>query len=106
MEILTWILWGLFVGAMARLLKPGRMQIGILPTMFIGVTGSVLGGLVADRVVGIGDGDDFDLGSFFIAVLTSIVLLAIYGAWDRALGSGLDERRKAKADLKAGGGRR
>jgi uncharacterized membrane protein YeaQ/YmgE (transglycosylase-associated protein family) len=106
MEILTWVLWGLFVGAIARLLKPGRMKIGILPTMFIGVTGSVLGGLVADRALGIGGGDDFDLGSFFIAVLTSIVLLAIYGAWDRALGSGLDERRRAKGDLKAGGGRR
>jgi uncharacterized membrane protein YeaQ/YmgE (transglycosylase-associated protein family) len=106
MEILTWILWGLFVGAMARLVSPGKHKIGLLPTMFIGVAGSVLGGLVADRALGIGDGDNFDLGSFFIAVLTSIVLLAIYGTWDRALGSGLDERRKAKADLKAGGGRR
>jgi uncharacterized membrane protein YeaQ/YmgE (transglycosylase-associated protein family) len=106
LEILTWVVWGLFVGAMARLLSPGKRKIGLLPTVFIGVTGSVLGGLVADRALGIGDGNKFDLGSFFIAVLTSIVLLAIYSAWDRALGSGLDERRKAKADLKAGGGRR
>jgi uncharacterized membrane protein YeaQ/YmgE (transglycosylase-associated protein family) len=103
MAILTWVLWGLFVGLVARLLKPGHMKIGLLPTMFVGVCGSVLGGFVASRALGIGDSDNFDLGSFFIAVLSSVVLLAVYGAWDRALGSGLEERRRLKA---GGGGRR
>jgi uncharacterized membrane protein YeaQ/YmgE (transglycosylase-associated protein family) len=76
--IVSWIVWGLFVGAFARLLLPGRQAIGCLWTIAVGVAGSIIGGLIATQVLEIADTDEFDLGSFFIAVGTSVLLLAIY----------------------------
>jgi uncharacterized membrane protein YeaQ/YmgE (transglycosylase-associated protein family) len=78
MGIISWILWGLVVGAVARLLLPGRQRIGIVLTIAIGIIGSVLGGLVATELLDIGDSDDFDFGSFIIAVGASVVLLALF----------------------------
>ena len=77
MGILSWIFWGLFVGAIARLLLPGRQKIGIIWTILLGVAGSVLGGVLATEVLDIADTDDFDFGSFLIAVGTSVVLLSV-----------------------------
>jgi uncharacterized membrane protein YeaQ/YmgE (transglycosylase-associated protein family) len=74
--ILSWIFWGLFVGAIARLLLPGRQKIGILWTIAIGVAGSIIGGLIATQLLNIADSDEFDFGSFLIAVGASVALLA------------------------------
>jgi len=78
MAIVSWILWGLFVGAIARLLRKGSQPIGILWTILLGVAGSVIGGFIATDVLKIANHDHFDLGSFLIAVLTSFILLAIW----------------------------
>ena len=77
MGILSWVFWGLFVGAIARLLLPGRQSIGIIWTILLGVAGSVLGGFLATEVIDIADSDEFDFGSFMIAVGTSVGLLAL-----------------------------
>jgi uncharacterized membrane protein YeaQ/YmgE (transglycosylase-associated protein family) len=77
MGIVSWAVWGLVVGAVARLLLPGRQKIGILWTVALGVAGSLVGGFVATGLLNIGDSDDFDFGSFLIAVAGSFVLLAI-----------------------------
>jgi uncharacterized membrane protein YeaQ/YmgE (transglycosylase-associated protein family) len=76
--IVSWIVWGLFVGVFARLLLPGRQAIGCLWTILVGIAGSLIGGFFATEVVDIADSDDFDFGSFVIAVGTSLALLAIY----------------------------
>ena len=76
-DFVSWVVWGLFVGMIARLLVPGRQGIGIVWTILLGVCGSVVGGLLATRVLDIGDGDNFDFGSFAIAVLVSALLLGI-----------------------------
>jgi uncharacterized membrane protein YeaQ/YmgE (transglycosylase-associated protein family) len=89
--ILSWALWGLFVGAFARLLRPGRQAIGLWFTILLGIVGSVLGGLLATKVLHIADSDSFDLGSFLIAVATSVVLLAVWERVERALP---DKRRE------------
>jgi uncharacterized membrane protein YeaQ/YmgE (transglycosylase-associated protein family) len=78
MAILSWALWGLFVGAIARLLRKGHQPIGILWTMLLGVAGSLIGGFIATNLLSIGSNHHFGLGSFFIAVATSFVLLAIW----------------------------
>ena len=77
MGIISWIIWGLFVGAIARLLLPGRQAIGILWTIGLGIAGSIIGGLLATEVLDIADSDDFDFGSFLIAVGASVLLLSI-----------------------------
>jgi uncharacterized membrane protein YeaQ/YmgE (transglycosylase-associated protein family) len=94
--ILTWVLWGLFVGIIARLLKPGRQRIGIVFTILLGVVGSIVGGLIATQWLEIADTDEFDFGSFLIAVAASVALLAIYERVDRMLPDRDRDRDRAK----------
>ena len=77
MGIISWIIWGLFVGAIARLLLPGRQAIGFLWTIGLGIAGSIIGGFLATEVIDIADSDEFDFGSFLIAVGASVLLLSI-----------------------------
>jgi len=91
MGVISWIVWGLFVGAIARLLRPGRQAIGFWLTILLGIGGSLLGGFLATKVLHIADSDEFDLGSFLIAVGTSVVILAIWERIDRMLP---DRRRR------------
>jgi uncharacterized membrane protein YeaQ/YmgE (transglycosylase-associated protein family) len=81
----SWIVWGLFVGFIARALMPGRQKLGILWTLILGVAGALLGGLLATEVLDIADNDEFDIGSFLIAVAASFVLLGIYVRVERML---------------------
>jgi len=85
MGIVTWLVWGLFVGALARLLLPGSHRIGIGMTVILGVVGSLLGGFVATEALGIADSDEADFGSFVIAVISSVALLAVYSRVSRML---------------------
>ena len=75
MGIISWIIWGLVIGLIARLLLPGRQSIGVLWTIVLGVVGALAGGFLATEVLGIADNDEFDFGSFLIAVATSMLLL-------------------------------
>ncbi len=91
MGIISWIIWGLFIGAIARLLLPGRQAIGFLWTIALGIGGSILGGLFATEVIDIADSDEFDFGSFLIAIGTSVLLLAIAS---RFIGRGEEKREE------------
>jgi uncharacterized membrane protein YeaQ/YmgE (transglycosylase-associated protein family) len=44
--ILSWAVWGLIVGFIARLLLPGRRAIGFIRTILLGIVGALLGGLI------------------------------------------------------------
>jgi uncharacterized membrane protein YeaQ/YmgE (transglycosylase-associated protein family) len=79
MEIVWILLFGLVVGAVAKLLMPGDDPGGIIVTALIGVVGSVIGFYVF-RAIGIGDENKFDLGGFLGAVLGTMLLLGIYRA--------------------------
>jgi uncharacterized membrane protein YeaQ/YmgE (transglycosylase-associated protein family) len=79
MGILTWILFGLVAGAIAKFVMPGRDPGGCILTIVIGIAGALLGGFLA-TLLGFGGIEEFDLRSLLIAVLGSIVLLAIFRA--------------------------
>jgi uncharacterized membrane protein YeaQ/YmgE (transglycosylase-associated protein family) len=93
--IVSWAIWGLFVGMVARLLLPGRQRVGILLTGALGVVGSLVGGFFATEVLGIGDSDDFDFGSFLIAVAASVALLAV---WERVEQSRADREERERPE--------
>lgn len=79
MSILYWILLGLIAGAVAKLLMPGRDPGGCVITIVIGIVGALLGGFLA-TLLGFGGISGFDFRSLVIAILGSIVLLAIFRA--------------------------
>jgi uncharacterized membrane protein YeaQ/YmgE (transglycosylase-associated protein family) len=73
--ILGLILFGLIVGVVAKLLMPGRDPGGFIITALIGVAGALVGGFIG-RAMGLYGPND--PAGFFMAVLGSIVLLALY----------------------------
>lgn len=50
--ILAWLVFGFIVGAVARAIYPGPQPMGFLGTSLLGIVGSVVGGVVANLVVG------------------------------------------------------
>lgn len=78
MEIISWIIFGLVAGAVAKFLLPGRDPGGFIGTIVIGVAGAFVGGLIAN-IIGYGAvSPGFNLRSFIFAVIGSIVLLLVY----------------------------
>jgi len=75
--ILSWIVFGLIAGAIAKFLMPGRDPGGCIITIIIGVVGALLGGYLA-TLLGYGGISGFDFRSFVVAVIGSILLLIIW----------------------------
>jgi uncharacterized membrane protein YeaQ/YmgE (transglycosylase-associated protein family) len=76
LDILGLIVVGLIIGALARLIKPGRQRLSIMATMLLGVAGAVIGGLIAGLL---GTGDIFELNvlGFIIAVIAAVLLIGV-----------------------------
>lgn len=77
MGILTWILLGLIVGFLAKLIMPGRDPGGVIVTILLGIAGALLGGFVG-TAMGLGDVNGINIGSVALATLGAILLLVIY----------------------------
>ena len=77
MGILSWAIFGLIAGALAKWVMPGKDPGGIFVTMLLGIAGALVGGFVGS-MVGLGSVTGFNLGSFLIAVAGAALLLWIY----------------------------
>ncbi|MFP2769021.1 GlsB/YeaQ/YmgE family stress response membrane protein [Oceanisphaera sp. KMM 10153] len=77
MGILSWIIFGLLAGMLAKWLMPGRDGGGIIMTMLLGIAGAFVGGWVGTRL-GFGSVTGFNLGSFFTAIIGALILLFVY----------------------------
>jgi uncharacterized membrane protein YeaQ/YmgE (transglycosylase-associated protein family) len=75
MNVVSWALFGLVAGAVARLVVRGRQPIGCLATIAVGVVGALLGGLIGNVVLGHHVHFGWHLGPFLLAVAGSVVLL-------------------------------
>jgi uncharacterized membrane protein YeaQ/YmgE (transglycosylase-associated protein family) len=73
--ILGWIIFGLIVGAIAKLLMPGRDPGGIIVTMLLGIVGAVLGGFVGRALGWYGPEDS---AGIFVSILGAVFVLVVY----------------------------
>jgi uncharacterized membrane protein YeaQ/YmgE (transglycosylase-associated protein family) len=88
--MIGFIVAGLIIGLLARLLLPGRQRIGLLWTLALGVAGSVVGGVIAN-LIGSGDIMELNVIGFVVAVAAAVALLA--GAERAGIGAGPRQRR-------------
>jgi len=75
MAILGWIVFGLVVGIVAKLVTPGRDPGGFIVTVLLGIAGALLGGFIGRTAGWYREGDPV---GFAMAVVGSIVLLVLY----------------------------
>ncbi len=72
-ELLVFLLVGLVVGVIARLLMPGPDPIGILGTILVGIVGAIVGGYLWIAIFGNTEGPEW-IG----AILVAMLLLFVY----------------------------
>jgi len=74
--MIGFIVAGLVIGLLARLLRPGRQRLGLVMTLLLGLLGSVIGGVIANLL---GTGDIFELNvlGFVVAVISAVILLGV-----------------------------
>jgi len=78
MGLLSWIIFGLIAGVLAKWIMPGRESLGMFMTIILGVVGAVVGGWLA-TFFGIGGPvDGFNFGSFIVAVIGALLTLFVY----------------------------
>jgi len=76
-QLLGLIVTGLIIGALARLVLPGRQVVGLLATFLYGLAGSLLGGII---------GEIFDLGGlvqFLLGIAVAALLIALFSTTER-----------------------
>ncbi len=78
MGILTWIIFGLIAGAIAKFIMPGNQGMGWLMTIILGIAGAFVGGWIGS-MLGWGTVNDFDFKSMLLAVVGALLVLWIYG---------------------------
>ena len=74
--MIGFIVAGLIIGALARLVKPGKQNLNLVATLLLGLAGSVIGGLVANLL---GTGGIFELNvlGFIVAVGAAVALVGV-----------------------------
>lgn len=74
MGIISWIVFGLLVGILAKFLMPGEDSGGFIKTTLLGVAGALVGGFIATKI-GFGDVTGFNIRSFGIAIAGAVLVL-------------------------------
>ena len=75
-QILGLIAVGAVIGALARLIKPGRQRMSILATVLLGVVGAVIGGLIADWL-DVGSITELNFWGFLFALIVAVLLIGV-----------------------------
>jgi len=77
MGLISWIVFGLIAGIIAKFIMPGKDPGGCIITIVIGVVGALLGGFIA-TYLGFGGISGFDWRSLLIAIIGALLLLALW----------------------------
>lgn len=76
MGIIGFLVAGLIIGALARLIKPGKQNLSIPMTLALGIVGSLIGGVVA-TVLGTGSFGELNIIGFLVAVIAAVLLIGV-----------------------------
>ncbi|MGC4934535.1 GlsB/YeaQ/YmgE family stress response membrane protein [Gordonia sp. DT30] len=76
--IISAIIVGLIVGALARLLMPGKQDIGVIMTIVLGVVGSLVGSWLTYQFGYNNDNGGWEVIPFIVGIVVAIVLIAAY----------------------------
>lgn len=74
--MIGFIVAGLVIGALARLIKPGKQNLSLLATLALGLVGSVIGGLLA-QLFGTGGIFELNVIGFVLAVVAAVLLIGV-----------------------------
>ena len=74
--IIGFIVAGLIIGALARLIKPGKQNLSIPATLGLGIVGSVIGGVIAS-LLGTGSIGELNVLGFVLAVIAAVLLIGV-----------------------------
>lgn len=77
LNILWFIIVGFFAGLIARAVLPVADHMGFIATTAVGIVGSVLGGLIGDRIKKPEPGSKFHPAGFIMSIIGAVVLLVI-----------------------------
>lgn len=78
--IISWAVCGLVIGAIARMLVPGRQEMGLMMTAVMGVIGALAGGLVTHAIFGTRDDALTYWPGWLMAIVGATVVVWIYAA--------------------------
>jgi uncharacterized membrane protein YeaQ/YmgE (transglycosylase-associated protein family) len=73
--VIGWIIFGLIVGALAKLVMPGRDPGGMIVTMALGIAGALIGGWIGRAAGWYGPNDG---AGFLMSLVGAVLLLVIY----------------------------
>jgi uncharacterized membrane protein YeaQ/YmgE (transglycosylase-associated protein family) len=76
MGIIGFLVFGLFVGALARLIKPGRQNLSVTATLLLGAVGSVIGGVIAG-LLGTGSIMELNVLGSLVAITAAVLLVGV-----------------------------
>ena len=76
--ILSALVVGLIVGALARLIMPGKQNIGVIMTIVLGALGSFIGTWLTYQLGYSNSNGGFEIIPFLVGIIVAIVLIAIY----------------------------
>ncbi|MBQ0147131.1 MAG: GlsB/YeaQ/YmgE family stress response membrane protein [Flavobacteriaceae bacterium] len=77
MNWISWAIFGVIAGAIAKAIMPGSDPGGFWVTMLIGIIGAVLGGWLSTLFLNY-DPNNWSIGGFLVAIAGSLILLFIY----------------------------
>lgn len=72
--VIVWLLIGLVIGALARLLVPGRQHIGLILTVLIGVVAALVAGIITTAILGAGHA----VITFIVALVAAVLLVSAF----------------------------
>ena len=85
-SFISWLIFGLVVGAIARFLVPGRQNMTWLGTCLLGIAGSLVGGIVSWLIFGTPQGT-INAAGWILSILGAIAVIVAYGKWGGARGA-------------------